>query len=74
MTWPGHDLLVELDGYQSHRTRSAFESDRRRDAKHLLQGFRTVRVTDHWLTREPDDLEATLRQLLTRRAGEDERG
>jgi very-short-patch-repair endonuclease len=76
MTWPDHDLIVELDGYQSHRTRRAFEDDRRRDARHLVQGLRTARVTENWLTTEPDDLEATLKQLLqmTRRAGEDERG
>jgi len=74
MTWPEDNLIVELDGYQGHGTRRAFEDDRRRDAGHLLDGLRTVRVTDKWLTREPDDLEATLKGLLTRRAGEDERG
>jgi very-short-patch-repair endonuclease len=74
MTWPGHNLIVELDGYQAHRTRRAFEEDRRRDARHLLDGIRTVRVTDAWLTREPDDLEQTLRELTARRSGEDERG
>jgi predicted transcriptional regulator of viral defense system len=75
MTWLGHDLIVELDGYQGHRTRRAFENDRRRDARHLLEGLRTVRVTANWLTTEPADLEATVKRLLvlTRRAGEDER-
>jgi very-short-patch-repair endonuclease len=76
MTWPGHDLIVELDGYQAHSTRRAFESDRRRDAKRQLAEARPIRVTDHWLTRDPDELEVTLKLLLemTRRAGEDERG
>jgi very-short-patch-repair endonuclease len=74
MAWPEHDLIVELDGYQSHRTRRAFESDRRRDAAHLLAEVRTIRVTDRWLTREPDDLDRTLKRLLARRGGEDERG
>ena len=74
MAWPDYDLIVELDGYQSHRTRRAFESDRRRDAAHLLAEVSTIRVTDAWLTREPDDLDRTLKRLLARRRGEDEWG
>jgi very-short-patch-repair endonuclease len=74
MTWPRYGLIVELDGYQGHSTRRVFESDRRRDARHLLAGLQTVRVTDHWLTKAPDDLEATLKQLMARRAADDERG
>jgi hypothetical protein len=30
--WPTHHLIVELDGWASHRTRAAFEQDRARDA------------------------------------------
>lgn len=67
MAWPEQRLIVELDGYQVHRTRKAFEADRRRDAEHLLRGLHTLRVTAHWLTREPDDLERTLKELLGRR-------
>jgi hypothetical protein len=26
--WPTYDLIVELDGWETHRTRAAFESDR----------------------------------------------
>ena len=58
-----HGLLVELDGYATHKTRKAFEDDRRRDAKHLLAGLRTIRVTDRWLANEPDDLERTIKRL-----------
>jgi hypothetical protein len=64
MVWPQQGLIVELDGYQGHRTRRAFEGDRRRDAAHLLKGLRTIRVTHRWLTQEPDDLEHTIKQLL----------
>jgi very-short-patch-repair endonuclease len=65
MVWPEHGLIVELDGYQAHRTRRAFEADRRRDAAHLLNhDLRTIRVTQRWLTREPDDLERTLKRAL----------
>ncbi|MFL5829302.1 MAG: hypothetical protein ACJ76X_05235, partial [Solirubrobacteraceae bacterium] len=31
--WPDHKLVVEIDGYQWHKSRQAFENDRRRDAK-----------------------------------------
>jgi very-short-patch-repair endonuclease len=30
--WPTHRLIVETDGWESHRTRAAFETDRARDA------------------------------------------
>jgi len=30
--WPNVQLIVEVDGWESHRTRSAFEEDRARDA------------------------------------------
>jgi very-short-patch-repair endonuclease len=43
--WPAQRLIVELDGYQYHRTRRAFESDRVRDAELQLAGYRTLRIT-----------------------------
>jgi len=30
--WHEHRLIVEVDGYDVHNTKSAFERDRRRDA------------------------------------------
>jgi very-short-patch-repair endonuclease len=68
MAWPEHKLIVELDGYQGHRTRRAFEGDRRRDAAHLLAGLRTIRVTDRWLSNEPNDLDQTVKTLLAAHA------
>jgi Transcriptional regulator, AbiEi antitoxin/Protein of unknown function (DUF559) len=38
-------VIVELDGYEFHRTRDAFERDRERDATTLAAGFETVRIT-----------------------------
>ena len=65
MVWLEYGLIVELDGYQAHRTRRAFEADRRRDAAYLLDhDLRTIRVTQRWLTREPDDLERTLKRAI----------
>jgi hypothetical protein len=38
-------VIVELDGYEYHGDRSAFERDRERDAAALAAGHATVRVT-----------------------------
>lgn len=46
-------VIVELDGYDWHRSRTKFESDRDRDANTLLAGFQTVRITDIRLTSTP---------------------
>lgn len=62
--WPAAKLVVELDSWEHHSHRAAFERDRIRDPKLLIAGYRTVRVT-HWrLDREADLLAAEIRQLL----------
>jgi hypothetical protein len=43
--WPQHRLIVELDGWDTHRTRAAFEQDRRRDAALQSAGWRVLRFT-----------------------------
>jgi very-short-patch-repair endonuclease len=44
--YPDHDLVVELDGWESHKTKQAFVADRRQDAEILLKtGTPTVRLT-----------------------------
>jgi very-short-patch-repair endonuclease len=43
--WPSHRLIVELDGWETHRTRAAFEDDRRRDAALQAIGWRVLRFT-----------------------------
>lgn len=62
--WPAAKLVVELDSWEHHGHRSAFERDRTRDPKLLIAGYRTVRVTHRRLDREPDRLAAEIRQLL----------
>lgn len=61
--WLDQRLIVELDGGQAHRTRVAFESDRERDRRLQVAGWRVIRLT--W--RQLDDtapLLADLRRLL----------
>jgi Protein of unknown function (DUF559) len=45
--WPTHRLIVETDGWDTHRTRAAFQADRRRDAALQADGWRVVRFTWH---------------------------
>jgi Transcriptional regulator, AbiEi antitoxin/Protein of unknown function (DUF559) len=59
--WPAHRLIVETDGWDTHRTRAAFERDRRRDAALTADGWRVVRFTWH---DEPSVIERRLRALL----------
>ena len=51
--WPEARLVVELDGYEYHGTRQAFEDDRARDAALTAAGWRVIRVTDRGSTGQP---------------------
>lgn len=62
--WPQERLVVELDGYAFHRSRTAFENDRVRDAGLQLAGHRVVRVTHRRLLDDPDEVAGTIRSLL----------
>jgi very-short-patch-repair endonuclease len=50
--WPQARLVVELDSWEFHRHRAAFERDRARDPDLLLAGYRTIRVTHRRLDTE----------------------
>jgi very-short-patch-repair endonuclease len=56
----------ELDGWQTHRSRTAFEADRIRDTKVQLAGYSVIRITDLRID-GGDRLESDLRGLLYRR-------
>jgi hypothetical protein len=43
--FPAVRVIVELDGWDFHSDREAFESDRDRDADTLAAGYHTVRIT-----------------------------
>jgi hypothetical protein len=59
--WPAHNLIVETDGWDTHRTRQAFEDDRAKDAALTAAGYRVVRFT--WRTDDPT-IVRRLRALL----------
>ena len=56
MYWPAQRLVVEYDGWDTHSSRPAFESDRLKDAALQLAGERVIRVTGRQLTRRPEEL------------------
>jgi len=62
--WPDRRLIVEVDGFESHGTRSAFEEDRVRDAELKLLGYDVVRITWRRLTGRPGEVAEMLRALL----------
>lgn len=66
--FPDHKLIVELDGYDSHRDRASFESDRERDAAHALSGHLTIRVTWVRLIGRSEREAARLARILEQRA------
>ncbi|HEX2467802.1 MAG TPA: DUF559 domain-containing protein [Solirubrobacterales bacterium] len=64
--WREPRLIVVVDGWDSHHTRSAFEADRARDAHLATLGFRVLRFTWRQLTEQPREVAATVRVLLAR--------
>jgi hypothetical protein len=62
--WPEQKVIVELDGYETHGTWSAFQSDRDRDRRLLAAGYRGPRVTWHHLDEIPEEIAADLQALL----------
>jgi very-short-patch-repair endonuclease len=65
--FPEQKVIVECDGYETHRDRGSFESDRERDAENLRHGFRTVRLTRERLLTKPGREAKRLREILDRR-------
>lgn len=64
--WRAARLVAEVDGFEFHSSRSAFEGDRERDAVLMAAGFRVLRVTWRQLARQPERVAARLRRALER--------
>jgi very-short-patch-repair endonuclease len=65
--WRAQHLAVEVDGWDSHRTRSAFEEDRARDAHLSVLGFQVVRFTWRQISKDASAVAKTIRSLLQAR-------
>lgn len=66
--WPEHRFAVELDVFETHGTRAAFERDRKRQEDLLLAGIAMTRVTGPRLECEPDEVIDRVARLLSARA------
>jgi very-short-patch-repair endonuclease len=62
--WPEHRLTVELDSYRFHKTRHAWEQDRRRDREARRRGDRFRRYTWRAVFEEAADLLTELHEIL----------
>jgi very-short-patch-repair endonuclease len=65
--WPDLRLIVELDGWEAHSSRSAFQDDRSRDRRLHAAGFSVIHLTWSQLDCEPTEVAADLRELLATR-------
>jgi len=63
--WAAAKLVIELDSWEHHGDRAAFERDRARDPKLMLAGYRTIRITHRRLDREAHEIANQIRSLLT---------
>jgi hypothetical protein len=59
--FPAHHLVVETDGWETHGTKAAFKSDRRKDAALTSVGYRVMRFTYDDVVHEPDTTVERLR-------------
>lgn len=64
LAYPDQDLAIECDGYESHGTREAFESDRVRMTRLAALGWRVFPVTWKELDDHPDKVLKRLREAL----------
>ena len=59
-------LILEVDGWETHGSRSAFEDDRRRRNHLVLAGYRVLNLTWHQLVGDPDWVLDCVRTALIR--------
>ena len=62
--WPDAEQIVELDGWEAHRTRTAFREDRARDRRLRAAGYSVTHLTWNQLDDEPGEIAADLRAIL----------
>lgn len=62
--WHAQQVIVEVDGWATHRTRSAFRDDRRRDRLLRLAGWEAVRFTWDDVVHDAARVEREMRRLI----------
>lgn len=64
--WREERLVVELDGFRFHRSRRAFERDRRKSAELQTAGYRVLQITWRQLRERPEAVVAQISTALAR--------
>jgi very-short-patch-repair endonuclease len=72
--WPAYGLIVETDGWQTHGTRPAFESDRRKDAALTAAGYNVMRFTRRAVRDHPETVIRRVRAGCSRACASDPAG
>ena len=67
--WPAARLAVELDGWDGHKTRAAFQRDRTRSNDLQAAGWTVLRFTHDDLVRRPRETAAAIERQLSRAGG-----
>jgi hypothetical protein len=62
--WRERRVVLEVDGWEVHRTRQAFERDRRKSRVLQARDWRCIPVTYRQLTESPDEVARDVRALL----------
>jgi predicted transcriptional regulator of viral defense system len=62
--WQRERLVVEVDGWETHRTRQAFRDDRRRDRLLRLAGWEVLRFTSRDVDDDPAHVDTVVRTML----------
>jgi hypothetical protein len=65
--FPAERVIVELDSWKHHQTRTSFRNDRRRDGLTLSWGYVTIRITWERLEDEPEREAEQLKAILDQR-------
>ncbi len=64
--WHAPRVVVEVDGWRTHRSKQAFVNDRRRDQLLRLHGWQVVRFTWDDVTKRPSHVVAVVTVMLPR--------
>ena len=67
LLWPDERVIVEVDGFAFHATRTAFERDRAKDRALQAAGYLVLRITWRQLVDEPEAVVAALAAALAQR-------
>jgi very-short-patch-repair endonuclease len=62
--WPAQRLVIEVDAFRTHGSRPRFETNRRRDIRLQIAGWRVVRVAGERVWEAPGALMADIAALL----------